>query len=166
MGVQFKVGSNVTEMLAVTWQKAKAKFWSMKHLLLSATPLGGRMKLFRSAVGGAALWNCCAFAPEHVAMEALNIILTQLVIWMMRLGKRSTETWVEFRQRSVNRLGRPLGSLGERWSTVWLKRWWNYCGRREFEPRPASTMLNGFRDAEWWSLEQRRVEGLRHSGRF
>ena len=50
-------------------------------------------------------------------MEALNIALTQMVIWILRLGKRGSETWVVIWR-----------FMGERWSTIWLKRWWGYGG--------------------------------------
>ena len=47
MGVEFRVGANVQELLQPTLQRAKAKFWSISHLLKSHTPLAHRMHILR-----------------------------------------------------------------------------------------------------------------------
>ena len=122
-------------------------------------------------MGNAALWNSCAFYPEYLAQESLNQMLTQFVVWMLRLGKRSEETWDEFRRRSVRR-ARVLihRHLRCRWSTKWVERFWGYMGhvaRGLDRVSPlASSIMNSFRDLEWWTLEQANPFGRRHHGRF
>ena len=107
MGVKFHAGLNGKDVLRGTWQQARGKFWSMRHLLRAGTPIGGWLKLLDRTVGNCALWNSCAFYPEYTAMEAVNQMMYQFVIYMLRLGKRSSETWDEYRRRSV-RLAQAL----------------------------------------------------------
>ena len=171
MGVNFKVGANSKDLLQGTWQRAKSKFWSIKHLLLSPAPIAGRLRLLHRVVGAAALWNVCAFPPEPNGLEALNQLLYQFVIWMLKHRKHGGETWVEFRQRTMRQARQLVWMyLPERWSTVWVRRWWGYCGHVARgclrSPKPAPTILAEFRPLEWWSQEQRKVDGLRHNGRF
>ena len=118
MGIGFRVGANSKEPLQGTWQRAKNKFWSAKHLLLADAPLPGRMRLLDRIVGGSILWNACAFPPQTNALEAINSLMNQLVVWMLRLRKHGGETWTEFRQRSVRQARQMiLRFLPERWSS-------------------------------------------------
>ena len=171
MGVEFKVGHNVKDMLQGTWNKAKAKFWSLRHLLRAKTPIRGRMKLLDRVIGNAALWNSCAFYPEYNAMESLNQLMYQFTIWMMWVGKRSHETWEEYRRRSTRQARAVVHQhLGLRWSTKWAERFWMYMGHVargvDSVPPLASSVMNAFRDHEWWQQEQHNPFGKRHNGRF
>ena len=96
MGVDFRVGGSVHELLQGTWQKAKKKFWANKHLLCANTPIRGRMRMLDRVVGGAALWNCAAFFPEPLALEAINNLLYQFTIWMLKPRKSNLETVSEY----------------------------------------------------------------------
>ena len=129
MGVNFKVGANVQELLAPTWQRAKNKFWSIKHLLCAPTPLSKRMNILDRVVGGSILWNVSSFAPEKSALQGINQILYQMVIWMLRLRKHGRESWMEFRMRSYRQARQIVFThMRDRWSTQWLGRWWNFAG--------------------------------------
>ena len=52
MGIQFKVGSNVAELLAPVWETAKRKFWALKHILCKNLPSGKDEGLCRGSLGG------------------------------------------------------------------------------------------------------------------
>ena len=171
MGVQIRVGHNVRDMLEVTWQRSKGKFWSTRHLLRAKTPIKGRMQLFDRVVGSSILWNCAAFFPELNALESLNRIMFQMVVWMLRLSKREAETWEQYRMRSVRQARAMVAKhLPSRWSTRWLERWWMYMGHvargMNLNPVPAVTQMNDFRNHEWWNRERGNPFGIRHSGRF
>ena len=171
MSVEFRVGAGVLELLQPIWQRAKAKFWSISHLLRAKTPIAGRIRLLDRVVGGSALWLVAAFAPEQNALEAINHLLYQFVIWMLRPRKHATEEWVNFRQRTV-RQARALVHrfLTDRWSSSWLSRWWGYMGHtaRGLQETvvPGASIMNNFRNLEWWSEQQKLSYGARHSGRF
>ena len=171
MGVEFKVGANCKDMLQATWGRAKQKFWSVKHLLLSRTPLYGRLRLLDRIVGGAMIWNVCAFPPEKAALESVNQHLYQFVVWMLRKRKHDRESWIEYRQRSFRQARLVVSrALPARWSTQWVRRWWGYSGhtaRSSYQcPKPAPAILCEFRTVEWWDKEQRKTDGIRHNGRF
>ena len=90
---------------------------------------------------------------------------------MLQPRKPEQEGWPEFRQRTI-RQARCLVHryLPDRWSSQWLSRWWGYCGHtarglRE-ENVPGASLMNNFRNAEWWDEQQRMLGGARHSGRF
>ena len=171
MGVPFSVGASTHELLQATWQRAKGKFWANQHLLCAKNPLAGRLRLMDRVIGGAALWNIAAFFPDPTTMEALNNLQVQFVVWMLRPRKSSSETWVAFRQRSVRQARQIIHThLGTRWSTQWLRRYWNYSGhtaRSLLTPSPtAASILCHYRTAEWWEQQQRLSYGLRHTGRY
>ena len=171
MGVAFRVGANSTELLTPVWERAKKKFWSLKHLLCSAAPLAKRLKLMHKVVGGSMLWCVAAFPPEGQALENLNRIMFQLVIYMLRLRKGSHEEWIDFRKRGVRQARQVVNNhLGKRWSTCWLERFWGYQGhvaRGLLETNaPGSAIMCYHRTANWWEHQQQRVGGLRHSNRF
>ena len=131
MGLQMRKGLSVCELLQPLVARAKAKFWSLKHLLRSRTPIKGRVKLLQRVVTGAALWCIAAVPPCRAAMGLLNSMQAMLVGWMMRLSRYQSETWVQFRQRVVRSARNVLHSSGSaRWSTLWLQRWWDYSGHR------------------------------------
>ena len=171
MNVPFKVGANTQELLQRTWQKARDKFWSMRHLLMSNTPIGNRLHVLDRIVGGAILWNSAAFTPEPASLTAINQTLYQFVLWMLKLRKRPGEAWADFRKRGL-RQARQLvcNHLRARWSTQWLSRHWGFMGHVArgilLDSPPCSSVLCHHRPLEWWELQQRTTSGLRHSGRF
>ena len=125
MGVGFKVGHSCKQMLQGTWQRAKNKFWSIKHLLLADTPISGSLRLLNRVVGAAVLWNVCAFPPETNALESVNQLMYQMVVWMLKSRKHGGETWAEFRSRTIRQARQLVYTvLSERWSTQWVRRWW------------------------------------------
>ena len=171
MGIEFRVGANVSELMQPLWQRAKAKFWSIRHLLRPGTPLSHRIRVLDRVVGGSALWAVAAKTPECSALQSINQLQLQCIVWMLRLRKGTDEEWVDFKQRSI-RQARQTVCLhsASRWSSAWLSRFWGYMGRvarnlRSENPTCAGYM-SAFRSYEFWEREQRRVGGMRHSGRF
>ena len=171
MGIPFRVGANFSELLQPTWQKARDCFWSIKHVLCSSTPIGKRLRILDRVVGGVAMWNTSPIPPETGAMQGLNLLLYQCVIWMLKLRKPDTEHWTEFRQRGF-RQARQLVQihLPQRWSTKWLSQWWGYMGhlaRMEQNNVPnCASMLCDFRPLKWWTHQQALTQGARHHGRY
>ena len=159
MGVPFRVGASAAELLAPFLQRAKDKFWSLKHLLRASTPLRGRIQLLDRVIGGLVLWCLAALAPDAGGMQVLNSLQLQLVVWCMRAGKRSQETWLGFRQRAWRGARQVVWNvLGRRWSTSWLQRWWAFAGHRaragdRVNPGAAS-VIDMYRTREWWTREQ------------
>ena len=171
MGIPFRVGANSQELLQPVWQRARAKFWALRHHFKSSAPIQSRIKMLDRVVGGSAMWCICAFSPEPAALQALNLLLFQMVLWMLGLRKRANEQWVDFRRRGM-RMARQLvcRSLPDRWSTQWLSRWWGFQGHvargLDRDAPLSSSLLCHFRTLEWWTLQQSLTTGMRHSGRF
>ena len=52
-------------------------------------------------------------------------------MWSMRLHKHQAETWVAYRIRCFRAARSAISQhVGERWSTIWLRRNWLYAGHR------------------------------------
>ena len=68
MNIPFRVGANTQELLQRVWQKARDKFWATRHLFLSDTPIGNRIRLLDRIIGGCILWCSSAFSPETTAL--------------------------------------------------------------------------------------------------
>ena len=100
MGIPFKVGLVPRDAMQSVFARTKGKFWALKHLLRAKTPLKGRLQLMQKVLGGTALWCAGAF-PDKEALQAVNFLQSQLVMWAMRLSKGTTETWVQFRVRCL-----------------------------------------------------------------
>ena len=171
MGIPFRVGANSQELLQPVWQRARSKFWALRHNFKSSAPIQSRIKMLDKVIGGCAMWCICAFAPEPAALQALNTLLFQMVLWMLGLRKRDGEQWVDFRRRGM-RMARQLvcRALPARWSSQWLSRWWGFQGhvaRGLDRAAPlSSSYLCHFRTLEWWTEQQATSTGMRHSGRF
>ena len=171
MGIPFRVGAGSGELLQPVWQRAKLKFWSIKHVLCASTPIGKRLKVLDRVVGGAAMWCISPFPPERNAMQALNLLLFQCILWMLRLKKPNHEHWTDFRKRGF-RQARQLVvmHMTQRWSTRWLSQWWGYMGHlarnaQTNNPTCAAIMCQ-YRPLEWWQHQQALISGERHKGRF
>ena len=131
MGLTFRVGVTAKEALQPLFSRAKAKFWSLKHLFKATTPLAGRLKLLHRIIGNTVLWCAAAFQPDKQALQAVNVLQSQMVIWSMRLGKRAGEDWLDYRLRSFRASRWAIQRfIGVRWSTCWLQRAWDYAGHR------------------------------------
>ena len=159
MGVPFRVGASSAELLAPFLQRAKDKFWALKHLLRASTPLRGRVQLLERVVGGLVLWCLAALAPDAGGMQVLNSLQLQLVVWCMRVGKRAQETWLGFRQRAWRGARQVVWNvLGRRWSSCWLQRWWAFAGHRarglDGVCPGAASVIDSYRTREWWIAEQ------------
>ena len=171
MGIPFRAGISPKEAMQVVFNRTKKKFWALQHLFRAKTSLGGRLKLLQRVLGGTSLWCVSAFVPDQNALKAINVLQSQLVIWSMRLARGRSETWLEFRMRSF-RVARYviLQHMGERWSTHWLRRCWLYAGHRargiHLTPTPGCSLLDSYRNLEWWQEQQGLSTGHRHKGRF
>ena len=167
MGLPMKVNMTTSELAAPLISRARSKFWSMHHIFRSKTSLRGRLRTMATVIGNSALWPLAAFPPDRPAMGLLNTMQLQLTIWAMRVAKRKDEGWEAFRLRAYRGARAALHSSGtERWSTVWLRRWWRYAGHRSRcllrDFPPLSAHLEAFRTLSWWEQQKRDPHGLRH----
>ena len=89
MGMPLKVGISAKEALAPVFAKAKSRFWATKHILRAKVPLAGRLQLVDKVLGNTALWCAAAFHPDKHALQTINVLQSQLVVWTMRLAKRN-----------------------------------------------------------------------------
>ncbi|CAE7355682.1 unnamed protein product [Symbiodinium sp. KB8] len=125
LSVPVKPGSLMDTGIA----KATSKFYSNKHVFLARAPLKDKLKLFSAVVTGSALWYSCAMPPSVQAMGALNTAQLELVSKLAGFRRRTEESWLEFRLRSIRGARQLLvNHQVERWSTGWLKRYWDYKG--------------------------------------
>ena len=171
MGLQLTVQGTASEMLAPLLGKTRDKFWSLKHIFCRPTNIKKRIKVLNTVIGGSVLWCGGGLVPDVQALGLINSFQYQLISWMLRRGRKADESWLDHRLRALREARSTLHSAQSgRWSTEWLSRVWRYAGHRSRcaqRPIPgAAAILDEFRTLEWWEIEQRRVRGIRHSGRF
>ena len=167
MGLPMRVGMTTSELIAPLVARARSKFWSLQHVFRSRTSLRGRLRTLATVVGNSALWPLAAFPPDRPAMGLMNTMQLQVIIWTMRVAKRPDEGWDAFRLRAFRGARAALHSSGtERWSTVWLRRWWRFAGHRSRcllrDYPPLSAYFEAFRTLDWWQQQQRDPHGMRH----
>ena len=132
MGLTLQVGGSIYELAAPLASRARAKFWDHKNIFRSR---GGSMKqrarVMQRVVGNTALWCICCLPPDAATMTMLNSVQLQSMVWLLRFAKRADEPWECFRQRAFRGARSALHSAGvERWSTLWLRRYWAFAGHR------------------------------------
>ena len=173
MGLSLHVGGSMYELVAPAASRARAKFWELRHIFRSKGHMKHRARVMERVLGGTALWFICCIPPDKAAMTALNATQLQLMVWLLRFAKTEHETWTQFRQRAFRGARSALHSAGlERWSTVWLRRYWRYAGHRVrtvlAEAPPISCHFEHFRTLSWWTYQQSKTPaqgGIRHKGR-
>ena len=85
-GMPFKVGSNAEELLTPVWERAKSKFWAMKHVFLARTSITERLRVFNTT-----FWCVAGIHPERNALEAVNSLMYHLISYMLRVPRQSQE---------------------------------------------------------------------------
>ena len=105
-----------------------------------------RARVLQRVVGSTALWCICCLPPDAATMTMLNSVQLQLMVWMLRFARRAGGSWEEFRQRAFRGARSALHSAGvERWSTLWLRRYWAFAGHRvRATLRPVPTISSEF----------------------
>ena len=171
MGIQLSILFKPASVMDTGMAKARKKYHAMKHILECRGNLKQRFMVFQSAVGGAALWYAAAASPGPQAMGALNAMQLEMVARMSGVRRKPDENWLSFRQRSMRAARQILSNAGhERWSTIWLRRHWQYRGHvaraKNRDHPPASSFLDEFRTLDWWRSQQRWRDGLRHPTAF
>ena len=173
MGVRMRVGMTIYELVAPFAARAKEKFWEIRHILQAKGSVKARVRVMQRIIGATALWCIGAIPPDKGAQSLLNTVQLQILIWMLRLGKRDGETWDTFRKRAFRTVRSILHSSGcDRWSTLWASRYWRFAGHRVRgllrEVPVASSLFEDYRTLSWWRVEQQRPppHGLRHQKHF
>ncbi|CAE7242656.1 unnamed protein product [Symbiodinium sp. CCMP2592] len=129
MGLSLRVGMSTYELVSPATTRARAKFWELRHIFRAKGNMKQRARVMERIIGGTALWFICSVPPDKATMTALNSAQLQLMVWLLRFAKARDETWEDFRQRAFRGARAALHAAGvERWSTVWLRRWWSYAG--------------------------------------
>ena len=170
-GIPLAVPLRPTCLMDAAMTKASKKFYANLQMFTARAPLKGKLKMFRSVVGGSALWYSSAIHPTPQAMSSMNTLQMELIAKTAGFKRRSEETWIDFRLRSLRGARSLMHSHGvERWSTSWLQRYWAYKGHiaraSDREHPPASSVLDSYRTLQWWRDQQRRTDGISHRGAF
>eukprot|EP00439_Symbiodinium_sp_Y106_P041235 s4246_g5.t1 len=142
-----------------------------KTVLCANTPLHARLNLLEKVVAGAGLWCISAFFPETSALHLVNTFHMQLVITMMGLKRGPLDDWLSFRKKAFRAArGALWRGSHQRWSTIWVQRFWLYMGHCArsllHSPTPAAAVLCAYRTREWWLAEQKKKNGITHPGRL
>ena len=171
MGLTLRVGMSIYELISPAISRARAKFWELRHIFRAKGNMKERARVLQRVVGATALWFICAVPPDKAGMTAMNAAQLQLMIWLLRFAKAPHEGWDQFRQRAFRGARAALHAAGlERWSTLWLRRYWRYAGHRvrsSLSPvPPISCEFEHFRTLPWWQWQQTRTKpwGVRHAG--
>ncbi|CAE7866414.1 unnamed protein product [Symbiodinium sp. KB8] len=171
MGVRLAVPFKPAAVMDTGMAKARKKYFASREVLECRGPLKKRLQVFRTAVGGAALWYASAAPPNFQAMGALNTMQLELVARMAGHKRKPEESWLDFRMRSLRAARQILSNAGmERWSTTWLRRHWQYRGHvvraASRDQPPASSVMDGYRTLAWWRRQQANRDGVRHPASF
>ncbi|CAE7346755.1 unnamed protein product [Symbiodinium microadriaticum] len=171
MGLSLRVGVSMYELMAPAMTRARSKFWDLKHIFRSKGFMKNRARVMERVVGGTALWFICCVPPDKATMTSLNATQLQLMVWLLRFAKGPNEPWEDFRKRSFRGARAALHSAGlERWSTLWLRRYWRFAGHRVrtslSDHPPISCDFEHFRTLPWWIHQQSlpQKQGIRHKG--
>ena len=171
MGISLTIPLKQAELLKPALQKARKKYYALRHLLDAGTPMKDRLRLFDMTVTGAALWCASVVPPSAHALSEANAVQLEIVGKMMGNKRRTGEGWVDHRIRMYREARAVLCLHGAtRWSTKWLQRRWTYlghiCRAGERPNPPPSAVLNDYRSLNWWKAEKSKSTGVRHSHRF
>ena len=171
MGISLTVPLKQGDLLKPALQKARRKYFALRHLLEAQTPIRDRLRLFDMTVTGASLWCASVVPPSAHALSEANAVQLELTAKLMRNKRKAGEGWVDYRTRTF-REARALLCLHKvsRWSTKWLQRRWTYLGHisraQDHAVPPPSSLLNNYRSLSWWRMEQSKEQGIRHNHRF
>eukprot|EP00439_Symbiodinium_sp_Y106_P071268 s2559_g12.t1 len=122
-GIPLAVPLKPTTLMDSAMAKASKKFYANIETYTARAPLRGKLHMFRSIVAGAALWCASAITPTPQAMSSLNTLQMELISKAAGFRRKSHETWLEFRTRSLRSARNLMHTHGvERWSTSWLQR--------------------------------------------
>ena len=118
-GIPLIIPLKPTTLMDAGMAKGSKKFYSNLHLFTARAPLKGKLKVFRSLVTGSALWYCSAITPTPQAMRSLNTLQMELVAKTAGFRRRTEETWLDFRTRSLRGARHLMHTHGvERWSNL------------------------------------------------
>ena len=124
MGLQLFVGQSICSLISPLMARCRAKFWQLKHVLRGSGALHARVRLMQRIVGATGLWCIASVPPDRAAMTMANSVQLQLLVWLLKLGRRGGETWLAFRQPAFRCARAVLNNAKcERWSTLWLRRY-------------------------------------------
>ena len=154
------------ELISPLATAARSKFWEIKHVLKAQGHLFKRIRIMQRTVAASAMWCISMIPPDRGALGYCNTVQIQLIVWMMGISKGANEDWGSFRMRAWRAARAMLHRAGvERWSTVWLRRFWQYAGHRarggDQQHPVISSVLEGFRTKSWWEEEKRKPSSQR-----
>ena len=171
MGISLTVPLRMADLPRPAIQKARRKYFALRHLLESKTSLKERLKLFEKTVTAAATWCASIMPPNTNTLQEMNSAQLELVARMLGNKRRDGEDWLTQRMRVYRDARAMLQYHGhKRWSTTWLERRWTYLGHTSrawhWESPPASAHYSRYRNLSWWRAEQSTITGIRHGARY
>ena len=142
-------------------------------VLLVTQTRGGlkkRLQVLDATVGGTLLWCVAGLPPDPVGLHLVSGLQSQCIAWMLGIKRRAGELGYENRTRTHRAARAQIRSHSQRWSTTWLRRYWDDMGHGardcDLDFPPPSSLFVCYRDLQWWHTEQARPTGQRHGGRF
>lgn len=165
---------SIYELISPLAARAREKFWELRRIFQARGSVKARVRVMNRVIGATALWCVSAFPPDKAAQSMLNTVQLQVLVWMLRLGKRSEESWEGYRKRAFRDVRYILHAAGEqRWSTMWASRFWRFAGHRARgmlrEVPVVSSVFEDYRTLSWWRREQLRPPeqgGVRHKKHY
>ena len=102
------------DILAALMAKARAKYQSVRPLLLTQTALGKRLALLDKTVLGSLRWALASIFPSSQCQQVLNHFQLACIRPMLRLVRRRDEWWHEFEVRSCRIARQRAQTMGGR----------------------------------------------------
>ena len=85
---------------------------------------------------------------------------------VLRIERKPLEQWTQWNQRSLRQARACLAARpSHRWSSVALSQVWKLWGHTARHEQGGGLIM-GWRNQEWWRVEQSKPNGLRHPHRF
>ena len=139
------VDVTTAELVQALINRARKKFWSLKHVLKARGRLQERLNTLTKTVGGALLWCCGALIPDPVGIHMVNKFQASCVAWMMGVKRQDGEQGVCHGIRCIRLARAMIQKGGQRWGTTWLERAWTFLGhvaRGQHRDFPLSSTLH------------------------
>ena len=116
------IGAGVSELEIVSYlvDKARAKCYSVKHILVARSSLALRLQLLERVVLASMRWVLGTIFPTQAIQMYLNAAQIQCVREMLRVTRRDDELWVDFECRACRDARRVL------WDHE-VRRWGEMC---------------------------------------
>ena len=166
LGAPVALSGEVLQILAEAARRARGAFALHKKLLTGAGSVDSKLLAYTRYVASSALWAIGAAHPHEALLKGLNSIQLMRIRQMLNIRRKPLERWAQWNQRSLRQARACLATRPtHRWSTIALTQVWKLWGHTARHSQHTGLMM-GWRNQEWWRVEQSKPTGLRHPARF